>query len=188
MMHIIKEWVEVPVRTVEYTRQGVAAQVLQEKMWTSHPSRPTIATSDDDWREQVRRHAGERGVQVVLDRVGGSMTQDLAEPLAVGGTPISYGHLGSGTTSQEALPLMARELTVRGVSIPHRMSRTPRERAEDVAFAQDLAQNTPDLLDVAAGYDLADFEAAIEHALRPARTGTVPITTPRTADSGHGAA
>ncbi|MFJ8921915.1 zinc-binding dehydrogenase [Streptomyces sp. NPDC102415] len=159
-----------------------------EKIRTLHPSQPTIATCDDDWREQVRRHAGERGVQVVLDCVGGSMTQDLAELLADGGTLISYGHLSAGTTSLEALPLVARELTVRGVSVLHWMSRTPRERAEDVAFAQNLAQNTPDLLDVAASYDLADFKAAIEHARRPAKSGTVLLTTPRTADSGHGAA
>lgn len=159
-----------------------------EKMRTLYPSQPTIATCDDDWREQVRRHVGERGVQVVLDCVGGSMTQDLAGLLADGGTLISYGHLSSGTTSLEALPLHARELTVRGVSILHWMSRTPRERAEDVAFAQNLAQNTPDLLDVAASYDLADFKAAIEHARRPAKSGTVLLTTPWTADSGHGAA
>ncbi|MEU0301813.1 zinc-binding dehydrogenase [Streptomyces sp. NPDC006175] len=159
-----------------------------EKMRKSYPSQPTIATCDDDWREQARRHAGERGVQVVLDCVGGAMTQDLAELLADGGTLISYGHLSSGTTSWEALPLIARELTVRGVSILHWMSRTPRERAEDVAFARDLAQNTPDLLDVAACYDLADFKAAIEHARRPAKSGTVLLTTRRTADSGDGAA
>ncbi|AGP59305.1 hypothetical protein M271_39620 [Streptomyces rapamycinicus NRRL 5491] len=159
-----------------------------EKVRTLYPSQPVIATCDDDWREQVRLHAGERDVQVVLDCVGGAMTQDLAELLADGGTLISYGHPGSGTTSLEALPLMARALTVRGMSILRWMSRTPGERAQDVAFAQDLAQNTPDLLEVAASYDLADFKPAIEHARRPAKSGTVLLTTPRTADSGHGAA
>ncbi|MFI0040443.1 zinc-binding dehydrogenase [Streptomyces mutabilis] len=85
-----------------------------EKMRTLYPSQPVIATCDDDWRGQVRRHTGERGVQVVLDNIGGAMTQDLAELLADGGTLISYGQLGSGTTPLEALPLMARALTVRG--------------------------------------------------------------------------
>ncbi|MFJ1998734.1 zinc-binding dehydrogenase [Streptomyces asiaticus] len=158
-----------------------------EKMRTLYPSQPVIATCDDDWRAQVRLHAGERGVQVVLDCVGGAMTQDLAELLADGGTLICYGHLGSGTTPLEALPLMARALTVRGVSILRWMSRTPMERAQDVAFAQDLAQSTPDLLEVAASYDLADFKAAVEHARRPGKSGTVLLTTPRTAGSGHGA-
>ncbi|MCA2207258.1 zinc-binding dehydrogenase [Nocardia rosealba] len=158
-----------------------------EKVGTLYPSQPVIATCDDDWQQQVRRHAGERGVHVVLDCVGGAMTQHLAELLADGGTLISYGHLSSGTTPLEALPLIARELTVRGVSILHWMSRTPRERAEDVAFAQDLAQRRPDLLEVAAGYDLADFNAAVEHARRPAKSGTVLLTTLRAAGSGQGA-
>ncbi|MFG3258476.1 zinc-binding dehydrogenase [Streptomyces sp. NPDC048172] len=159
-----------------------------EQVRTSYPSQPVIATCDDDWREQVRLHAGERGVRVVLDCVGGAMTQDLAELLADGGTLISYGRLGSGTTPLEALPLMARALTVRGMSILRWTNRTPEERAQDVAFAQDLARNTPDLLEVAADYDLADFKAAVEHARRPAKRGTVLLTTPRTADSGNGAA
>ncbi|MFS8200115.1 zinc-binding dehydrogenase [Streptomyces sp. CWNU-52B] len=159
-----------------------------ERTRTLYPSQPVVATCDDDWREQVRRHAGERGVQVVLDSVGGAMTQDLAELLADGGTLISYGRLGSGTTPLEALPLIARALTVRGVSVLRWLSRTPEERADDVAFAQDLARNTPDLLEVAAGYDLADFGAAVEHARRPAKSGTVLLTTPRAAGSGHGAA
>ncbi|MER7780012.1 zinc-binding dehydrogenase [Streptomyces sp. NPDC096191] len=159
-----------------------------EKVRTLYPSQPVIATCDDDWRAQVRLHAGKRGVQAVLDCVGGAMTQDLAELLADGGTLISYGHLGSGTTPLEALPLVARALTVRGLSILRWMSRTRKERAQDVAFAQDLAQNTPELLEAAASYDLADFKAAVEHARRPAKSGTVLLTTPRIDGSGHGAA
>lgn len=159
-----------------------------QKMRTLYPTLPVIATCDDDWREQVRHEAGEQGVRVVLDCVGGAMTRDLAELLADGGTLISYGQLGSGTTPLERLPLIRRALTVRGVNVLQWMSRTPEERAQDVAFALDLARNTPDLLEVAAGYDLADFEAAIEHARRPARTGTVLLTTPRAANAGQGAA
>ncbi|MGW1474370.1 zinc-binding dehydrogenase [Streptomyces olivaceus] len=159
-----------------------------EKVRTLHPSQPVIATCDDDWQGQVRRHAGERGVQVVLDSVGGAMTLELSGLLADGGTLVSYGQLGSGTTPLEALPLVARGLTVRGVSILHWMSRTAEERAQDVAFAQDLARSTPDLLQVAGSYDLADFKAAVEHARRPGKSGTVLLTTPLTADSGQGAA
>jgi NADPH:quinone reductase-like Zn-dependent oxidoreductase len=116
------------------------------------------------------------------------MTRDLADLLADGGTLISYGRLGSGTTPLERLPLVQRALTVQGVTVLHWTRRTPKERAQDVAFALDLARNTPDLLEVAASYDLADFKAAIEHARRPAKSGTVLLTTPRATGSGHGAA
>ncbi|MEK8174498.1 zinc-binding dehydrogenase [Streptomyces sp. M19] len=147
-----------------------------------------IATCDDDWREQVRRQTGGQGIEVVLDCVGGAMTQDLAELLADGGTLISYGHLESGTTLLEKLPLVQRALTVQGVTVWHWMSRSPEERAQDVAFALELAQSTPDLLEVAASYDLADFKAAIEHARRPAKSGTVLLTSPQVTGSGRGAA
>ncbi|RII17130.1 Mycocerosic acid synthase [Streptomyces sp. YIM 130001] len=158
------------------------------RMRALYPSFPTVATCDDDWRDQVRGHGGEQGVHVVLDSVGGALTQDLTELLADGGTLISYGRLGSGTTSLESLPLVARELTVRGVNVLRWLSRTPEERTQDVAFALDLAQSTPDLFEVADRYDLADFKTAVEHARRPAKSGTVLLTTPRSTDSGRRAA
>ncbi|MFF8670181.1 zinc-binding dehydrogenase [Streptomyces sp. NPDC015242] len=169
---------------INLVRSAAGAQRMREL----HPTLPTIATCDDDWREQVRHHAGDRGVRVVLDCVGGAMTRDLAELLAEGGTLISYGQLGTGTTPLERLPLIGRALTVRGVSVLHWPSRTPEERAQDVAFALDLARNTPDLLEVAATYDLADFRAAVEHARRPAKTGTVLLTTSQAPRAGRGAA
>lgn len=149
------------------------------QMRSLYPTLPVIATSDDDWREQVRHHTGGRPLQVVLDCVGGALTQDLVTLLADGGTLITYGRLGSGTTALEELPLVQRGLTVRGVTVWHWTHRTPDERARDVAFALDLAQNTPDLLEVAARYDLADVRAAVEHARRPGKSGTVLLTSER---------
>lgn len=166
----------------------VRSRTGAQRMRTLHPTLPVIATCDDDWPEQVRHQAGDQGVRAVLDCVGGAMTRDLADLLADGGTLITYGQLGSGTTPLERLPLVQRALTVQGVTVLHWMRRTPKERAQDVAFALDLARNTPDLLEVAASYDLADFKAAIEHARRPAKSGTVLLTTPRATGSGHGAA
>ncbi|MER8222579.1 zinc-binding dehydrogenase [Streptomyces sp. NPDC094143] len=166
----------------------VRSQTGARKVRSLYPTLPVIATCDDDWPEQVRHQAGDQGIRVVLDCVGGAMTRDLTDLLTDGGTLISYGQLGSGTTPLERLPLVQRALTVQGVTVLHWMRRSPKERAQDVAFAVDLARNTPDLLEVAASYDLADFRAAIEHARRPAKSGTVLLTTPRATDSGHGAA
>ncbi|MFJ9159365.1 alcohol dehydrogenase catalytic domain-containing protein [Streptomyces griseoviridis] len=169
------------VRLINLVRSASGA----ERLRALHPSQPAVATCDDDWRAQVSLYAGERGVRVVLDSVGGAMTRDLAELLADDGTLVSYGQLGSGTTPLEALPLIGRALTVRGVTVLRWTSRTPQERAQDVAFAQELARSRPDLLEVAGSYDLADFKAAIEHARRPAKSGTVLLTTARTTGSGQ---
>ncbi|MDX3359096.1 MULTISPECIES: zinc-binding dehydrogenase [Streptomyces] len=171
------------LRLINLERSTAGAERTRRR----YPTQPVVSTSEDDWREQVRRHCGGEGGRVVLDSVGGAMTQDLAALLADGGTLISYGQLGSGTTPLEALPLVGRELTVRGVSVLRWTDRTPEERAQDVAFALDLARTTPDLLEVAARYDLADFKAAVEHARRPSKSGTVLLTSPPATDSGTGA-
>ncbi|MEV2245718.1 zinc-binding dehydrogenase [Streptomyces sp. NPDC049970] len=159
---------------VNLVRSGPGAQTLRQRF----PDLPTVSTADADWRTQVRDAAGGRGAQVVLDAVGGSLTGEPAGLLDDGGTLITYGQLGSGSTPLESLVLTPRALTVRGVSIGRWMSRTPEERAEDVAFASRLAATAPELFEVAASYDLADFAKAVGHVRRPGKSGTVLLTSP----------
>jgi NADPH:quinone reductase-like Zn-dependent oxidoreductase len=158
---------------VNLVRSATGAQTLRQRF----PGLPTISTADAAWRTQVQDAVGGRGARVVLDAVGGSLTRDLAALLADGGTLISYGGLGSGSTPLESLALPPRGLTVRGVSIGQWLTRTPEERAEDVAFAARLAESAPELLEVAARYDLADFEKAVAHVRRPGKSGTVLLTS-----------
>ncbi|WP_328498869.1 zinc-binding dehydrogenase [Streptomyces sp. NBC_00414] len=159
---------------VNLVRSAAGAQILRQRF----PGLPTISTADADWRTQVRDATGGRGAQVVLDAVGGSLTGELAGLLDDGGTLITYGQLGSGSTPLESLALTPRALTVRGVSIGRWMTRTPEERAEDVAFAARLAATAPELFEVAACYDLADFAKAVDHVRRPGKSGTVLLTSP----------
>jgi NADPH:quinone reductase-like Zn-dependent oxidoreductase len=160
---------------VNLVRSATGAQTLRQRF----PALPVISTADADWRTQVQDATGGRGAQVVLDAVGGSLTGELAGLLADGGTLITYGQLGSGSTPLESLALTPRALTVRGVSVLRWMAaRTPEERAEDVAFAARLAVTAPELFEVAAGYDLADFAKAIDHVRRPGKSGTVLLTSP----------
>jgi NADPH:quinone reductase-like Zn-dependent oxidoreductase len=160
---------------VNLVRSEAGAHQLRQRF----PELPTISTADEDWRAQVREATGGQGAQVVLDAVGGSLTGDLVALLADGGTLITYGGLGVGSTPLESLALIPRGLTVRGVSIGRWLTtRTAAQRAEDVAFATDLAESAPELLEVSASYDLADFTEAIAHARRPGKTGTVLLTSP----------
>jgi NADPH:quinone reductase-like Zn-dependent oxidoreductase len=159
---------------VNLVRSATGAQALRQRF----PGLPTVSTTDADWRTQVRDATGGRGARVVLDAVGGSMTGDLVALLADGGTLIAYGQLGSGSTPLESLALTPRGLTVRGVSVGQWLTRLPAERADDVAFAAGLAETGPELLEVAARYDLADFAEAIAHVRRPGKTGTVLLTSP----------
>ncbi|GGQ31127.1 MULTISPECIES: alcohol dehydrogenase catalytic domain-containing protein [Streptomyces] len=159
---------------VNLVRGAAGARKVREMF----PGQPVIVTSDADWQDQVRRATGGGGARAVLDCVGGSLTRDLVGLLGDGGTLISYGRLGSGVTMLDELPLVNRGLTVRGVTIWHWTDRTPEQRAEDLAFAVDLARTSPELLEVAARYDLADVTAAVKHARRPGKSGTVLLTSP----------
>jgi NADPH:quinone reductase-like Zn-dependent oxidoreductase len=159
---------------VNLVRSTAGARVLRQHQ----PELATISTADEDWRAQVRDAADGQEVRVVLDAVGGSFTADLIGLLADGSTLITYEQLGSGSTPLESLPLTIRELTVRGVSIGRWSSRIPEERAGDIGYATRLAVDAPELLGVAARYDLADFGQAIDHVSRPGRTGTVLLTSP----------
>ncbi|GAB2735115.1 alcohol dehydrogenase catalytic domain-containing protein [Kitasatospora kifunensis] len=158
---------------INLVRSDSGARALQARF----PEHLTVSSARPGWRTQVREAAGNRGVPVVLDAVGGSLTRDLTSLMADGGTLIRYGMLGSGSTGLESLALVPRELTIRGVSVGRWLSRTPQERAKDVAFAARLAETDPDLFEVAGTYDLADYAAAIAHVRRPGKSGTVLLTS-----------
>jgi len=166
--------IEHGIPLVNLVRSTAGAQALRQRF----PELPTVSTADADWRSQVRDATGGRGARVVLDAVGGSLTGELAGLFDDGGTLITYGQLGSGSTPLESLALTPRALTVRGVSIGQWTDRTPEERAEDVTFAARLAATAPDLFEVAARYDLADFAKAVDHVRRPGKSGTVLLTSP----------
>jgi NADPH:quinone reductase-like Zn-dependent oxidoreductase len=161
------------LRLINLVRDPAGAERLRVRF----PQTPVVSTTEKDWPIQVRDAAGGQDVPVMLDAVGGQLTADLVALLADGGTLISYGQLGAGSTALEALPVTPRELTLRGVSVG-RWSLLPSEqRAGDVAFATRLARTRPELFAVAGAYDLADLAAALDHVARAGRDGTVLLTS-----------
>ena len=159
---------------VNLVRSEQGAEVLRERF----PSVPVITTSDAGWvgkaQAVLRVRAG-----VILDPVGGTLAAQLLDLLEDGGTLITYGAL-----SGEGMPLgpgtlMGRELRVRGVTIGRWASaRTAEQQAGDIEFAADLALTRPELLDIAAVYDLADYRAATAEVTRPGKIGSVVLTSP----------
>ena len=165
---------------VSLVRSERGAEVLRERF----PSVPVISTSGPGWAGKARAALG-GPAGVILDPVGGTLAAQLLSLLEDGGTLITYGAL-----SGEGLPLgpgtlMGRELRVRGVTIGRWASaRTAEQRAGDIEFAAGLACTRPDLLDIAAVYDLADYQAAVTEVTRPGKTGTVVLTSPLTGAEG----
>jgi len=52
------------------------------------------------------------------------------------------------------------------------------QRAEDIAFAIRLARENPELLAVAATYDLGELAEALDHVTRPGKEGSVLLASP----------
>lgn len=152
-----------------------------EEAWAGPPrplSIPVVATSDPDWTGQVLAALG-GPASVILDAVGGSLAAELTGLLEDGGTLIPYRALSGGAMALPSAPVITRELRVRGVSVGRwTQTRSLDGRAEDLAFALELGRTIPELFDVAATYDLADYQAAVAEVGRPGRVGTVLLASP----------
>ena len=161
---------EAGVSAIRLVRSRSGAAALR----ATSPSVPVVATEDQDWMDQVRDAVGEREPLVALDGVGGDLLAGIARVLSDGGTVVSYGSLGGGRAD---IRLFApRALTLRGVSIGRWGAEPAGVREADVATALRLARTAPALFDVAQTYAARDVAAAVEHAGRRGRSGTVLLT------------
>lgn len=161
------------VTSIGLVRSEPGARLLEDRF----PDVPVISTADADWREQVRERAEGRPVSAVLDAVGGALAGDLLGLLAPGGTFVLYSALSGEPMTLEATPLVFDNLTIRAVNAPAwaLADSAPRQRARVLAEAVALATRAADHLEVAGHYDLAKVAEAVEHAVRPGKSGTVLV-------------
>jgi NADPH:quinone reductase len=76
----------------------------------------TIASEVDDFEGMVREETNGRGVDVIIDHVGGPLLEDSLKSLALGGRLVSVSRLG-GTHANVDLDLIARNrLSIVGVT------------------------------------------------------------------------
>jgi NADPH:quinone reductase-like Zn-dependent oxidoreductase len=161
---------------VNLVRSERGAAVLRDRF----PSVPVVSTSDPGWTEQALMALGGRP-RVVLDAVGGAFATQLIGLLENGGTFIAYGLLSGEPLLSSTTAVIGRELRIRSVSVGQwAHGRTPELQASDVEFAVKLARKAPELFEVAATYDLTDFQEALAGVGRPGKVGTVLLTTPVT--------
>lgn len=140
------------------------------------PAVPVVATERPGWTDEVRAAADGRPVSVALDPIGGKLTESLLALLAPGGKLVGYGQIAEEPISVHASTLLHKSLTLRGKNIGRWLSEASAERrASDVAAAKLIALALKDQFDVAATYGLDELRAAVEHAVRPGKVGTVLV-------------
>ena len=76
-----------------------------------------VVRSTGPWLEQVRELTGGRGVQVVLDMVGGDRFLDSVRSLAIGGRLVVVGFAGGSIPSVKVNRLLLRNLSLTGISM-----------------------------------------------------------------------
>jgi NADPH:quinone reductase-like Zn-dependent oxidoreductase len=108
----------------------------------------------EDWMEEVYRITRDRGVDHVLEVIGGSHLGQSVELAAVGGHICQIGALDGWDISAPAMPLMLKDVTVHGIGTG---SRTALER---LVRAVDRTGLSPV---VDSRYSLDDLPAAFDH-------------------------
>jgi len=76
-----------------------------------------IATDDDDLNESIKSLAGESGVDIIFDPIGGPLLEQLANVAAPGAIIIEYGALDTAPTPFPLFQALGKGLTLRGYTM-----------------------------------------------------------------------
>jgi NADPH2:quinone reductase len=162
------------LKIVGTVRSAEGAKALSARF----PNMTVISTADPDWVGEVRRAAGERPLQVIMDPVGGARVSQLAGLLGGNGALLFYGGLAPEPITFPSIGLAHHEIMFKGVSSSRWLENTSAEqRRADVAEAIEIGRAAPEQFDVEADYDLARFADAIKHVESGRRNGAVLISS-----------
>ncbi len=128
-----------------------------------------INYTQDDWVEQVKKASGGRGVDVVLEVVGGAIAEQCLQCLAPFGRMVIIGAASGQRAQFSTIQLMYKNLSVVGYWLSAWMSRPDRIAAATVELMQYLATGT---LQIIVGQTFPLAEAAEAHRAIAARSTT----------------
>ena len=100
-------------RPIALTRTSVKADELRAR-----GAAATVASEEQDVVSEIKRLTDGKGADLVFDPVGGPTFAKLVEAAASGGLLILYGALSRDQTTVPPFHIFARNLTIRGVSLP----------------------------------------------------------------------
>jgi NADPH2:quinone reductase len=155
-------------------RSRNGAKVLSARF----PDVTVVSTADRDWVDRVRRAAGGRPLQVIIDPVGGAQVSELVRLLGDDGALLFYGGLAPEPITLPSVQLAHHEITFKGVSSSRWLQTTSAEqRREDVREAIEIGRTAPEQFEVEADYDLDRYIDALEHKERAGREGAVLLSS-----------
>ena len=115
-----------------YTTVGNAAKVAAVKKLGADAA---INYREQDWVEEVAKLTGKKGVNVILDMVGGPYTDKNLKSLALDGRLVQIAFLQGSKCELDMTPIMVKRLTFTGSTL------RPRTVEQKAAIAQSLLKN-----------------------------------------------
>lgn len=113
-----------------------------------------IDRTAEDWVEAVLRITGDRGVEHIVELVGGPHVAKAVQAAAIDGKIYQIGVMEGFDIAAPAGPLMLKNLTIHGIGVGHRRA------LEDLVAAVDRAGIKP-VID--AHYPLEELPTALDH-------------------------
>ena len=133
-----------------------------------------INYTQNDWVEQVKQACGGRGVDIVLEVVGGSIAEQSLQCLAPFGRIVVIGAASGQLIQFSSIQLMHKNLSVIGYWLTAWLSRPDRIAAATIELMQYLATGNLQII-VGHTYPLADAAAAHRAIAERRTTGKVVL-------------
>jgi NADPH:quinone reductase-like Zn-dependent oxidoreductase len=133
-----------------------------------------INTSQQDLREQVKRVTEGRGVDFVLDCVGGKLAEQMVTCLTAGGKMLLYGTLGGPSMELYSRDLMMTNATIGGFYLPGWLAAQSLETlGEVIAELGTLSATGMFTVPIEAQYPMPEAVEAVRASQTPGRVGKI---------------
>lgn len=137
-----------------------------------------VVRADGPWLEDARELTSGRGVQVVLDPVGGERFTDSLRALAIGGRLVVIGFTGGSIPTVKVNRLLHRNLTVTGITMDNMEKEYPGTLLRVRGAVQALAAEGRLHPLVGATFPLSEASTALASLENRSAVGKVVVTLP----------
>jgi NADPH2:quinone reductase len=148
---------------------GTASNEQKRELVRSLGADAAIDYTQEDWVEQVKQATGGRGVDIVLEVVGGKITEQSLQCLAPFGRLVVIGAASGERPQFSGIQLMYKNLSVVGYWLTAWLNRPDRIAAATIELMQYLATGS---LQIVVGQAFPLAEAADAHRAIAARQTT----------------
>jgi len=135
------------------TGRSAAKRELGMRLGAEH----TVDPSSDHWTAEVRRFTGRRGVDLVIEHVGGRVLEQCFQCLARGGTIVTCGATTGREVRLNLWPLFVKQQRLIGSYGRNRQDMSATLRAVREGWLQPVIEREVDLADTAQAF--ADLRA-----------------------------